>query len=149
MIDISVATQADLPDIAQLEQQVFGNHGYPGFFFRQALDCWPEGLLVARSPLQLLGYTLWVLGEQEHRDAWLLSLAVASTARGQGVARQLLNSVLEKTAECRRLLLTVDPKNQAALKLYQSAGFVQLTREEDYFSPGEPRLILVRIADGC
>lgn len=144
MIRVRSAQRADLAALAQLEVAVFQQHGYPAFFFRQALDCWPNGLLVAEGRSGPVGYALWVPADVKSQDAWLLSLAVSIEARGQGIARNLLAKVMADTRSFRRLLLTVDPGNQAALALYLSEGFTTIARDESYFTVQESRLVLAR-----
>jgi ribosomal-protein-alanine N-acetyltransferase len=146
-LPIHFAQKTDLADIHQLEKTIFGEPCYPAFFFRQAFDCWPKGLLVAKQDSSLLGYLLWVESNAQAGDAWILSLAVATQARGKGIARGLINHAIatargESNGAIKRLLLTVAPKNLVALSLYQSMEFIILTNENDYFSPGEARLIL-------
>lgn len=141
---IRAAQYLDLLAVAELERTVFDGHGYPAFFFRQALDCWPKHFLVADGQVGLLGYALWVPAATGSRDAWLLSLAVAHEARGQGVARQLLTKVKADACDYQRLLLTVSPNNQAALALYLSEGFTVVARDDNYFKAQETRLVLAR-----
>ena len=141
---IRTATKADLAAVYGLECTAFGDHGYPDFFLRQAWDLWPGSLLVAEGDNELLGYALAGRGESVN-EGWILSLAVAPAARGQGLGRQLLQAAVTalEGQGCVRIKLTVLPDNPA-LHLYQSLGFIEAGREADYFGPGEPRLVMVR-----
>lgn len=140
---IRTATKGDLAAIYALERAAFGDHCYPDFFFRQALDLWPACLLVAEDDDgALAGYGLAGAGAG---DGWILSLAVAESCRGRGLGKALLQQALRamEADGCRAVRLTVAPDNPA-LGLYLSLGFMEERREEDYFGPGEPRLVLVR-----
>lgn len=141
---IRTASKEDLAGVYRLEGNAFGDHGYPDFFLRQAWDLWPGSLLVAEEKSELLGYVLAGRGEAA-TEGWILSLAVAPAARGQGLGRQLLRAAVNalEGQGCRRIKLTVLPDNPA-LHLYQSLGFAEAGREEDYFGPGEPRLVMVK-----
>ncbi|NHI01249.1 GNAT family N-acetyltransferase [Oceanimonas sp. MB9] len=143
-MNIRPATRADLAAVHGLECAAFGEHGYPDFFLRQAWDLWPGSLLVAESENELLGYVLAGRGEVAN-EGWILSLAVAPAARGRGLGRQLLQVAVTalESQGCKRIKLTVLPDNPA-LHLYHSLGFAEAGREEDYFGPGEPRLVMVR-----
>ena len=44
---LRLATHTDMHAIWQIDADVFGEDVYPGFFFRQAMDLWPELLVVA------------------------------------------------------------------------------------------------------
>ncbi|MNZ94047.1 Acetyltransferase YpeA [compost metagenome] len=139
---LRVAHHTDMHAIWQLDVSVFGEDVYPGFFFRQAMDLWPELLLVAELDGRLLGYALGGLG-QDSSQGWLLSLAVLPEARGFGLAERMMLRVEQALAGLRveRVRLTVDPVNPAQ-RLYFRLGYVQLSEERDYFGPGEDRLLL-------
>lgn len=139
---LRVARHTDMHAIWQLDVSVFGEDVYPGFFFRQAMDLWPELLLVAELDGRLLGYALGGLG-QDSSQGWLLSLAVLPEARGFGLAERMMLRVEQTLAGLRveRVRLTVDPVNPAQ-RLYFRLGYVQLSEERDYFGPGEDRLLL-------
>lgn len=139
---LRVARHTDMHAIWQLDVSVFGEDVYPGFFFRQAMDLWPELLLVAELDGRLLGYALGGLG-QDSSQGWLLSLAVLPEARGFGLAKRMMLRVEQALAGLRveRVRLTVDPVNPAQ-RLYFRLGYVQLSEERDYFGPGEDRLLL-------
>ncbi len=142
---IQQAQTADLPALATLEQQVFEDVVYPAFFFRQALDLWPDFLLLAWQDQSLLGYILAAPGQQGPERIGILSLAVSPDAQGMGIGKQLLQTLLEAApSECRQLWLTVAPDNQPALALYQKFGFFCEKTETDYYGEGEDRLLLVK-----
>ncbi|MGB6188313.1 MAG: GNAT family N-acetyltransferase [Aeromonas molluscorum] len=128
--------------IWQIESQVFGEAIYPDFFFRQAVDLWPDLLLVAEREGQLLGYGLGGVGQQR-TQGWLLSLAVLPQARGLGLAEAIIRKLeLALRAQgCLQVRLTVDPVNPAR-RLYERLGYRELTLEPAYFGPGEDRCLL-------
>ncbi|WP_394156943.1 GNAT family N-acetyltransferase [Vibrio campbellii] len=138
---ITPAGKQDLALVHALEHVLFGHHAYPQFFFRQAFDCWPQGLLIAKEEDQITGYVLMATSD-ERNTHWILSLAVDSQHRGKGIARLLVQAVLTKASAGSVVKLTVDPNNVPACKLYTSLGFKVLEREEDYFGDGEARLVM-------
>lgn len=69
-------------------------------------------------------------------------MAVSEHARGQGLAKQLIQHAIDHATDFQRLLLTVSPDNLAALALYQQFGFTEIEQEYDYFEPGDCRSIL-------
>lgn len=101
-----------------------------------------EGLLLGRHVIahraaagtQLAGFIMSRLVEDE---AEILSIAVAGRWRGQGLARQLLNLHLRRLAGLgtRAIFLEVDEHNVPALRLYQRAGFHEVSRRPGYY-PG-------------
>lgn len=139
---LRVARHADMHAIWRLDASVFGEDVYPGFFFRQAMDLWPDLLVVAELDGRLLGYALGGLG-QDRSQGWLLSLAVLPEARGFGLAERMIRRVEQALSalQIERVRLTVDPANPAQ-RLYFRLGFTPLSEEPDYFGPGEDRLLL-------
>jgi ribosomal-protein-alanine N-acetyltransferase len=70
-------------------------------------------------------------------EAEILSVAVAGQRRGRGLARNLLNLHLRRLAAfgARVVFLEVDEHNKAAIRLYDRAGFHEISRRPNYY-PG-------------
>jgi ribosomal-protein-alanine N-acetyltransferase len=68
-------------------------------------------------------------------EAEILSVAVASSRRGKGLARQMLNLHLRRLAGLgtRTVFLEVGEGNAAANRLYRRAGFRTVGRREGYY----------------
>lgn len=66
-------------------------------------------------------------------DAQLLNIAVASRARGKGVATTLMQAGLRYLAECgvAEVRLEVEPDNAPAIAVYRSVGCVERGRMRD------------------
>ncbi|GHB19987.1 GNAT family N-acetyltransferase [Shewanella indica] len=140
-MQIRPISRADLDAVLALELATFGEHCYPDFFFRQALDAWSSGFLGSFVDGQLVGYLLRVSSEKPGQH-WLLSLAVSPTKQGQGIGKHLLSACLDDCRHCvDELLLTVAPDNSAR-HLYSRMGFENLGLEADYFGVGEHRLLM-------
>jgi ribosomal-protein-alanine N-acetyltransferase len=101
-----------------------------------------EGLLLDRhviaqratSGRQLTGFIMSRLVEGE---AEILSVAVVERQRNRGLGRQLLNLHLRRIAGfgAQTIFLEVDEHNMPALRLYQHAGFQEVSRRPGYY-PG-------------
>ncbi|WP_428612902.1 GNAT family N-acetyltransferase [Shewanella sp.] len=142
-IVIQAAAKSQLLPLYRLEQQLFGEHAYPDFFFRQSYDCWPSGLRVACDAQGcVLGYILLARSEQPS-CAWILSVAVDSAAQGKGIGKRLIVETLASLpAEVRQVKLTVSPDNPAR-HLYARLGFIEQGLEVDYFGPHEDRILMI------
>lgn len=71
---------------------------------------------------------------QEAHKAQLWGMYVAAAARGQGLARALMQAALVQaraTPGIAKVTLSVDAANVAAIALYESLGFVVFAREAD------------------
>lgn len=139
-LQIQSLSASDWQDAYHVERTCFGSHAYPDFFFRQAVDAWPDGLIGAFIEKELVGYALCVPGKDTN-VGWILSVAVLDSHRGCGVGKALMNHCL--SLGFTSLKLTVAPDNPAKY-LYLKLGFQQQALERDYFGPGEDRLLLVR-----
>ena len=130
---ITEASARDAFAIAEL-------HG--GSFRRGWSEQEVEGLLLDRHVIahratggpKLDGFILSRLVEDE---AEILSVAVADRQRGRGLARKLLSLHLRRLAGlgARTIFLEVDEHNVPALRLYQHAGFQEISRRPGYY-PG-------------
>lgn len=80
-------------------------------------------------------------------EAEILSVAVAQGFRGRNIARDLLRRHLGRLAGLgiKTVFLEVGAENEAALRLYRRAGFVEVGRREAYYpqSSGAPQDALV------
>jgi ribosomal-protein-alanine N-acetyltransferase len=101
-----------------------------------------EGLLIDRRVIahrategaHLTGFIMSRLVEDE---AEILSVAVVERQRSRGIGRQLLNLHLRRIAGlgARTIFLEVDAHNMPALRLYQHAGFQEVSQRPGYY-PG-------------
>jgi ribosomal-protein-alanine N-acetyltransferase len=115
-------------------------------------DPWPESAFlnlmiqsrtnwVALAEDEVAGYlvTQWVLDEIH-----ILNLAVATSFRKRGIARQFLEFLVSraKKRNVRDLYLEVRISNEAAKALYDAFGFSQLSTRRSYYPDGEDALVL-------
>jgi [ribosomal protein S18]-alanine N-acetyltransferase len=99
-----------------------------------------EGLLTDRHVIAhramngsaMAGFIMSRLVEDE---AEILSVAVDRTRRGHGLARNLLNLHLRRLAglSARAVFLEVEENNTAAIRLYDRAGFHEISRRANYY----------------
>lgn len=98
--------------------------------------------LVATEGERVLGY----VGSQSVLDeADMMNVAVHPDARRHGLARSLVEALIEqlKDREVRMLTLEVRASNEAAKALYETMGFTQVGRRKNYYlAPREDALIL-------
>ncbi len=93
---------------------------------------------------KLAGFIMSRLVEDE---AEILSVAVAARQRGRGLARKLLTLNLRRLAGlgARAVFLEVGEHNDAAIRLYDRAGFREVSRRPNYYpgAAGEAAAALV------
>ena len=128
---LSDATPRDAGAIAALHGQSFRR----GWSEQEV-----EGLLLDRHVIahraslasKLTGFILSRLVEDE---AEILSVAVARASQGRGLAGKLLDLHLRRLAGlgARAVFLEVDEHNKPAIKLYDRAGFREISRRPNYY----------------
>lgn len=93
---------------------------------------------------KLIGFVMSRLVEDE---AEILSIAVAGSRQRRGLARNLLNLQLRRLAAfgARTVFLEVDEHNKPAMRLYDRAGFHEISRRANYYPVpgGKPAAALV------
>ncbi|MBN1092570.1 GNAT family N-acetyltransferase [Blastococcus sp. TML/M2B] len=133
MLSIRPAVTADGPRLVELDRATWSPENAVAPLRDDAADFFerrpPDDVLVAEDDGAVVGYTQFgrptPLASNEH-VLHIQGLAVAPSARRQGVARQLLEAAAAEAARrgIRKLGLRVLGGNTAARTLYESAGFV-------------------------
>lgn len=157
--EVREVSEGDLPQLLRLDRAVFQGAAYPFFVMRQLFDVHREHLLVLEGPGEagqggpgqgtapcgprLLGYVLAGV-VPGGKGAWILGLGVEPAERGHGHGRRLLRAGLARLTDhgVGEVRLSVEPANDAAIRLYRSFGFTEAGRRDDYFGPHEDRLIM-------
>jgi ribosomal-protein-alanine N-acetyltransferase len=100
-----------------------------------------ETLLLDRHVIAhraMLGASMagFILSRVVEDEAEILSVAVTGAKRGRGLARGLLDLHLRRLAGlgARTVFLEVDEHNTAAIRLYDRAGFRQISRRPNYYT---------------
>lgn len=73
-------------------------------------------------------------------EIFLHKIMVHSDYRGRGIGSALMKQALQDA--CDVVLLTVNPENGPAVRLYESFGFQVRNRVDGYYRPHEHRLIM-------
>jgi len=118
VLDESYKDTRDCPGLAGMRRTLDVLDGHFGLGVR------PRFWLVARRDGRALGVCL-VNGSPDAANAELVYLGLAREARGHGIARALLDEILQICAQARVgiLSLAVDELNDPARRLYLSRGF--------------------------
>ncbi len=134
---IRLATAADRAAVTSLLQAQMREHHLPieGIARGIELSLEPHSsarLLLAErggAPVGVLLGNVIVSAEKGGHTLWIEELYVAPQARRTGVARAILQHVLDTWPELRALELEVLPDHDAAFALYDSFGFARIGRQ--------------------
>ena len=146
LVSTGPARREDVAGVVRLEERCYADP-WPRDSFVPLLDNPQVFFHVARGGevgQDVSGYVVawFVLDEAE-----LANLAVAPSARRQGIGGRLLDAALGEASArgTRQMFLEVRASNQAALELYGSREFEQVGRRKGYYrTPVEDALILRR-----
>ena len=135
---------ADLKAVARIEHAAYRYPWSHGIF----RDCLLAGYqcLVLEADGLVTGYGVMSVASGE---AHILNLCVHPSSQRMGYGRQLLNELLYKSEKLNadRVFLEVRPSNEAALALYESAGFERIGTRPSYYQADygrEDAIVLAR-----
>lgn len=133
---IDALRSADVERCAQLESELFvGDDPWPARAFRHALATPHNHYVAARAAGRLVGYAgIARLGRDEPFEYEIHTVGVEPAYRGRGIGRRLLEDLLAFAAGG-PVFLEVRTDNDAAISLYESAGFARIGLRKRYY-PG-------------
>ena len=130
---LSEATSRDAAAIAALHTASFRR----GWSEQEVEGLLTDRHVIAHRAMVGLAMAAFIMSRLVEDEAEILSVAVARPRRGRGLARNLLNLHLRRLAAfgARAVFLEVDEYNKTAIRLYDRAGFHEISRRPNYY-PG-------------
>jgi ribosomal-protein-alanine N-acetyltransferase len=130
---LSEATSRDAAAIAALHAASFRR----GWSEQEVEGLLTDRHVIAHRAMMGASMAAFIMSRLVEDEAEILSVAVAPARQGRGLARNLLNLHLRRLAGlgARAVFLEVDEHNSAAIRLYDRAGFREISRRPNYF-PG-------------
>jgi ribosomal-protein-alanine N-acetyltransferase len=135
---------SDLPQVIAIERRAFPTPWSLAMFVLELSK--PSSVcLAAVAGGRLTAYLIC----SRYSDVWhLMNVAVDPPARRRGIARALMEEMLERAGPEEPYTLEVRPTNAPAIALYERFGFRSAgTRRRYYQDTGEDALIMWRTAD--
>lgn len=133
----------DFKHLLVIESESFDS-GYSPYFIKMIPILYGNTSFIAVKGRSAQGYGMAAIEQGNPRRAWLMSLAVRPKYRGAGLGEKLITHILKSLAEAKvsDVLLTVTPNNTKAVDLYQRLGFDTVKLLQDFYGPGEDRLLM-------
>jgi len=124
----------DADRCAELEAQLFpGDDPWPAVAFVRELESEHNHYVAARVDDKLVGYAgVTRLGRKPPYEYEIHTIGVDTAHQGEGIGRGLLNRLLDVAAGG-VIFLEVRTDNDAAIGLYESAGFTRLGLRKRYY----------------
>ncbi|MTI95134.1 MAG: GNAT family N-acetyltransferase [Firmicutes bacterium] len=148
MCEIRTVEPDDFRHLLMIEAESFTG-GYSPYFLKMAPTLFGNTSLLAIKGRSPLGYIMCAREQGNPGRAWIMSLAVRPKARNQGLGEKLLVQTLDilKAEGVQDVKLSVEPDNHTALGIYQRHGFTACKTVDDFFGPGQHRLLLKKILE--
>ncbi len=142
-----IATEADLEAIMQLEKACFGNDAWAKPTMRSELVAPHTHYLAAWIGQELVGYA-GLSKVTKATSADIQTIAVSPSQRRSGIGKALMQALIQKASElsAEEIYLEVREDRPAPQRLYESLGFEQIDRRENYYRPDGVAAIVMRLA---
>ncbi|HEY43248.1 MAG TPA: GNAT family N-acetyltransferase [Anaerolineae bacterium] len=126
-----------------MEKICFGRDAWPWIDTLAALTFPQTVRLKAVAGEQVVGF---IIGDRRRlkRTGWVASIGVHPNYRRRGIGRNLL-AMCEDLLAMPRIRLSLRPSNEAALRLYQQAGYVPIDTWKRYYRDGEDAIIMEKV----
>ena len=143
MIALRAMTVADLPQVMELEEELFAPDTWTAAMYREELARTDtRHYLVAEDATGVVGYA----GLIAHADeAHVATIGVATQRQGEGIGARLLDALLaEADRRSPVVLLEVRADNEVAQGLYRRRGFTEIARRRGYYQPSGADAVVMR-----
>lgn len=135
----------DIPVLASYEKELFPYSPWSTSQFKEEFAGIPTTrfMSVAESDNRIIGYCgAFLPGAGLPAD--ILTVAVLPEFRRQGIAREFMRQIEEwaKSRAASALMLEVEISNTAAIELYKSLGYQQISVRMDYYGPGQDAYVM-------
>ncbi|MGE5644330.1 MAG: ribosomal protein S18-alanine N-acetyltransferase [Acidobacteriota bacterium] len=140
-VEVRPFLRRHLRRVMEIERACFDRDAYPRDLFLELYGESAGLFFVARRSRRIAGYSVTCA---QGPAAELVSLAVAPEHRSAGVGTALLRHTIAKLRRkrVRKLVLTVRPANQAAIRLYRSFGFRAAGKIRRYYEDHTDALLM-------
>ena len=131
-VDIRSMSRSDIPAVAELESEIYGQPWPPRVFFDELAMENRRYLVATDHNGFLLGYCGLLIVEE---DAHVTTIAVAPRSRGHQLGTRLMLEMVDAALDAgtRHLTLEVRVSNEPAQKLYERFGFDPVGRRKNYY----------------
>jgi ribosomal-protein-alanine acetyltransferase len=140
---IRAAVLNDVEALTQVESVCFDRDAWSPALVENELSADTRSVLLASDDSKVIGYgSIQVIDDV----ADLQRIAVVPDARRAGLGRELLEELLAKAAGlgATRIMLEVAADNDAAISLYASFAFAEISRRKGYYADGRDALVMER-----
>jgi ribosomal protein S18 acetylase RimI-like enzyme len=131
-----------LEELAAYDRDAFGETGLRSWDLNVIAHA--GALFVGYAEHEVAACCQLIRTYDEPAAMWVFGFWVRPAWRARGLGRSLLQAVIAelRTVAADTLLLSADPRNVPALQLYTGFGFTEIERIDDFYGPGEDRILM-------
>lgn len=144
---IRLMLEEDLPQVLAIEEQLFQPPWNEAQFHYELYENPYATLYVVEEDGQIKGYIdYWITFE----TAQLANIATAPAYQQQHIATRLMDEMIKacEAAMCENISLEVRIDNEPAKALYESYGFLAVTRRKHYYQDGCDADLMIKALGG-
>ena len=145
---IRKVTSEDINELEKIEKSLFIESPWPREQFEYEIEENPfANLYVYQMGNEIIGYIdYWIVYEQ----AQIASLGIRKEYRRQGKAKELLDFATKDATQkgCENITLEVRDKNEEAIRLYESCGFINAAKRKHYYENGDDAYLMIKPIGG-
>ena len=133
--------QLDLVPAFAIEKDAYGKEAWTMAQFKEEFAGKDRMYVVGEFAGELIAYA-GVVNLAGTAD--VLTITVADGHRRKGIGRELLRRLIDwsRTQKCEAIMLEVRVGNEEAIPLYESFGFIEISRRKDYYGPGKTAIVM-------
>jgi ribosomal-protein-alanine N-acetyltransferase len=136
-------TALDLVSATAIEKEVYAKAAWSAGQFKEEFAKAPKTAhyLVAEFEGQLIAYAgIFYVADV----ADIHTITVAADHRRKGIGRELLKRLIDwaRVKKAQAIMLEMRLGNDQARPLYESFGFVEISRRENYYGPGLTAVVM-------
>lgn len=133
--------QLDLIPISIIEKESFEIDPWSIEQLKSEYNALGRFYIVAELAGEVIGYA-GIVKRGESGD--ILTISVTKSHRRKGVGRELLRRLIDwaRTNKCEAMMLEVRVGNEAATPLYESFGFIEISRRPNYYGPSRDAIVM-------
>ncbi len=134
-------TQLDLVPAFAIEKSAYGKEGWTMAQLKEEYGGKDRMYVAGEFAGELIAYA-GVVNLAGIAD--VLTLTVAESHRRKGIGREMLRRLIDwaRTQKCEAIMLEVRVGNGEAIPLYESFGFIEISRRKDYYGAGKTAIVM-------
>ena len=133
--------QLDLVPAFAIEKESYGHEAWTMAQFKEEFAGKERMYVVGEFAGELIAYA-GVVNLAGTAD--VLTITVEADHRRKGIGRELLRRLIDwsRTQKCEAIMLEVRVGNIDAIPLYESFGFIEISRRKDYYGLGKTAIVM-------